>query len=84
MNFHRYCSAVSPPRIAVRLCLGERHSAAAALTRDLNEGRGFGAPGLWLDLYEAGFGARGDLAGKLYSVSRFFRAGTPFLLKILV
>ena len=47
------------------LCLGEGNSATAALTRNLHKGRGSGlASRLWLDLYEAGFGARGDLRGR--------------------
>ena len=52
------------------LCLGERHATTASLTWDLRKGRGSSsAPGLGSDLDEAGFGARGDLAGKLYSVT---------------
>jgi hypothetical protein len=69
MNFRRYSSAVS--RRALReLCLGERHATTASLTWDLRKGRGSSsAPGLGSGLDEAGFGARGNLAGKLYSVT---------------
>ena len=55
-----------PAAHGVELGFGEGHSAATALTRDLNEGRGScSAPGLGLYFDEAGFGARRYLAGKL-------------------
>ena len=59
-----------PATHSCKLCLGEGHSPTTALTWNVREGRSSGpTSGLRLDLYEAGFGARGDLAGKLYSVT---------------
>ena len=53
------------------LGLGERNSGSAPLTRNLDEGRlqAHFASRFRLDLDEAGFGASGNLAGKLYSVT---------------
>ena len=77
-----YSATVSPPRMAVSF-LGEMHFAATALERDLDEPRLssggnraserlalFDAPrALRVRVDEAGFGASGYLAGKLYSVT---------------
>ena len=68
MNFRRYSSAVSPPRIAVSSASVKATLSTTTLTWYFREPLP-DATWLGLDLDEAGFGARGNLAGKLYSVT---------------